>query len=252
MGAIDPNPAHAGRGLSRLSAAGIEVITGILAAEATALNRGFNKWIVTGSPLVIAKCAMSLDGRITRLPSESPWLTGERSRADAHRLRAQVDAILIGAGTLRADNPRLTVRGVRHGAPAVAGGSHAVGVRSRASPSFYRRAPRAHAGLQKAHPCLGIEGSGPARSHELFSSREACSFLARLLIGAGGSRAVVCRAAPPRWSQAVHRGPRRHVDAYPPHYHASGVSPHRRRPRPDRRRPVSRFLDIRNGCYSGR
>lgn len=115
VGAIDPNPAHAGRGLSRLSAAGIEVITGILAAEATALNRGFNKWIVTGSPLVIAKCAMSLDGRITRLPSESPWLTGERSLADAHRLRAMVDAILIGAGTLRADNPRLTVRGVRHG-----------------------------------------------------------------------------------------------------------------------------------------
>jgi diaminohydroxyphosphoribosylaminopyrimidine deaminase/5-amino-6-(5-phosphoribosylamino)uracil reductase len=113
VGAIDPNPAHAGRGLKRLRAAGIEVIPGVLAAEATDLNRPFNKWIVTGLPLVIAKCALSLDGRITRLPSEGPWLTSERSRADAHRLRAQVDAILIGAGTLRADNPRLTVRGVR-------------------------------------------------------------------------------------------------------------------------------------------
>jgi diaminohydroxyphosphoribosylaminopyrimidine deaminase/5-amino-6-(5-phosphoribosylamino)uracil reductase len=113
VAAIDPNPAHAGRGLDRLRAAGIEVIPGILAAEAAALNRPFNKWIVTGLPLVIAKCALSLDGRITRLPSEGPWLTGERSRADAHRLRGQVDAILIGAGTLRADNPHLTVRGVR-------------------------------------------------------------------------------------------------------------------------------------------
>ena len=113
VGAIDPNPAHAGRGLDRLREAGIEVIPGILAAEASALNRAFNKWIVTRAPLVIAKCALSLDGRITRLASEGPWLTGERSRADAHRLRSQVDAILIGAGTLRADNPRLTVRGVR-------------------------------------------------------------------------------------------------------------------------------------------
>ena len=113
VAATDPNPAHAGRGLQLLAAAGIEVIPGVLAAEATALNRAFNKWIVTGLPFVIAKCALSVAGRITRLPSEGPWLTSERSRADVHRLRAQVDAILIGAGTLRADNPRLTVRGVR-------------------------------------------------------------------------------------------------------------------------------------------
>jgi diaminohydroxyphosphoribosylaminopyrimidine deaminase/5-amino-6-(5-phosphoribosylamino)uracil reductase len=112
-GATDPNPVHAGRGFDLLRAAGIEVISNVLAAEAAALNRAFNKWIVTGLPLVVAKCALSLDGRITRLPAEGPWLTGERARADAHRLRAQVDAILIGAGTLRADNPRLTVRGVR-------------------------------------------------------------------------------------------------------------------------------------------
>jgi diaminohydroxyphosphoribosylaminopyrimidine deaminase/5-amino-6-(5-phosphoribosylamino)uracil reductase len=116
VAAIDPNPSHAGRGLAHLRAAGIEVIPGILAPQAATLNRPFNKWIVTGLPLVIAKCALSLDARITRLPSEGPWLTGERSRADAHRLRAQVDAILIGAGTLRADNPRLTVRDI-HDAP---------------------------------------------------------------------------------------------------------------------------------------
>ena len=111
VAAVDPNPAHAGRGLAKLRKAGIEVTAGVLAKEAEALNPGFNKWIVTGIPLVIAKCAMSLDGRIARQPGEGQWLTSEASRTDAHKLRAQVDAILIGAGTLRADNPRLTVRG---------------------------------------------------------------------------------------------------------------------------------------------
>jgi diaminohydroxyphosphoribosylaminopyrimidine deaminase/5-amino-6-(5-phosphoribosylamino)uracil reductase len=113
VGAVDPNPAHAGRGLKLLRAAGIEVVAGVLAGEAEALNRAFNKWIVTGLPYVIAKCALTLDGRITRPPSEGAWLTSERTRAAARRLRAGVDAILIGAGTLRVDNPRLTVRGVR-------------------------------------------------------------------------------------------------------------------------------------------
>ena len=114
VGAVDPNPSHAGRGLERLRSAGIEVISGVLAEEAAALNAAFNKWIVTGLPLVIAKCARSLDGRITRPPGEGQWLTSEAARADAHKLRGQVDAILIGAGTLLEDNPRLTVRGVRN------------------------------------------------------------------------------------------------------------------------------------------
>jgi diaminohydroxyphosphoribosylaminopyrimidine deaminase / 5-amino-6-(5-phosphoribosylamino)uracil reductase len=113
VGATDPNPAHAGRAFAKLRKAGIKVVENVLAAEAAALNPAFNKWIVTGLPLVIAKCALSLDGRLARLPAEGQWLTGPRARADAHRLRAQVDAILIGAGTLRADNPRLTVRGLR-------------------------------------------------------------------------------------------------------------------------------------------
>jgi diaminohydroxyphosphoribosylaminopyrimidine deaminase/5-amino-6-(5-phosphoribosylamino)uracil reductase len=77
------------------------------------LNEAFNKWIETGRPFVIAKCGMSLDGRLTASPSEGRWLTSAASRRHAHRLRAQVDAILVGAETIRADNPRLTVRGVR-------------------------------------------------------------------------------------------------------------------------------------------
>lgn len=112
IGALDPNPQHAGRGIKKLRRAGIETTVGILKTECTAMNAAFNKWIVTGMPFVIAKTGMSLDGRITRPHHEGQWLTSERSRAQAHQLRAEVDAILIGGGTLRADNPRLTVRGV--------------------------------------------------------------------------------------------------------------------------------------------
>ena len=118
VGATDPNPAHAGRGLRLLSAAGIEVTSGVLADECTRLNRAFNRWIVTGLPWIIAKAALTLDGRLTRPPGEDRWLSGPLARAHAHRQRAQVDAILIGAGTLRADNPRLTVRGLPATGPA--------------------------------------------------------------------------------------------------------------------------------------
>jgi diaminohydroxyphosphoribosylaminopyrimidine deaminase/5-amino-6-(5-phosphoribosylamino)uracil reductase len=86
---------------------------GILAEECTRLNEAFNKWIVTGEPFVIAKCGMSLDGRLTRPPGESRWITGSDARRDAHQLRARMDAVLVGAETVRADNPRLTVRSVR-------------------------------------------------------------------------------------------------------------------------------------------
>ncbi len=113
IGATDPNPRHSGRGIVQLRKAGVRVQDGILAEECTRLNEAFNKWIVTGQPFVIAKCGMSLDGRLTRRPGESRWITGSDARGKAHELRARVDAILVGAGTVRTDNPRLTVRGVR-------------------------------------------------------------------------------------------------------------------------------------------
>jgi diaminohydroxyphosphoribosylaminopyrimidine deaminase/5-amino-6-(5-phosphoribosylamino)uracil reductase len=111
IGAIDPNPLHAGRAVSELRAAGIEVSTGLLVEECTRLNEAFNKWILSKNPFVIAKCGMSIDGRLTRPPNESRWLTSATSRRHAHRLRAKVDAILIGAETVRQDDPRLTTRG---------------------------------------------------------------------------------------------------------------------------------------------
>jgi diaminohydroxyphosphoribosylaminopyrimidine deaminase / 5-amino-6-(5-phosphoribosylamino)uracil reductase len=110
IGAIDPNPQHAGRGIDQLKKAGLDVRSGVLANECSALNEAFNKWIQTNRPFVIAKCGMSLDGRLSAAPRETQWITSAASRRHAQQLRAQVDAILIGAGTLRADDPRLTAR----------------------------------------------------------------------------------------------------------------------------------------------
>jgi diaminohydroxyphosphoribosylaminopyrimidine deaminase/5-amino-6-(5-phosphoribosylamino)uracil reductase len=115
VGAIDANPRHQGRGLERLRRAGIAVTTGILEEECGLLNVGFNKWIITGMPWVIAKVAQSMDGRITRPPGEPQWLSNNRSLRLVHCLRASVDAILVGAETVRRDNPRLTVRPSRSG-----------------------------------------------------------------------------------------------------------------------------------------
>lgn len=113
VGAVDPNPRHAGRGIALLKDAGVTVRTGVLADECIALNHAFNKWITTGRPLVIAKCGMSLDGRLTTPSGEDRWITSPASRRHANLLRAAVDAILVGAETVRADNPRLTVRALR-------------------------------------------------------------------------------------------------------------------------------------------
>src|SRR5215475_8946294 len=113
IGATDPNPQHSGRGIVELRNAAVRVRHGILTQECTRLNEAFNKWIVTEQPFVIAKCGMSLDGRLTRPPGESRWITGRDARRDAHQLRGLVDALLIGAETVRADNPHLTVRSVR-------------------------------------------------------------------------------------------------------------------------------------------
>jgi diaminohydroxyphosphoribosylaminopyrimidine deaminase / 5-amino-6-(5-phosphoribosylamino)uracil reductase len=113
VGATDVNPRHSGKGIVQLRNAGVRVREGVLADECAQINEAFNKWIVTGRPFVIAKCGMSLDGRLTRPVGEPRWITGRSARRHAHQLRARVDAILVGAETVRADNPRLTVREVR-------------------------------------------------------------------------------------------------------------------------------------------
>lgn len=109
----DPNPRVAGGGIARLRAAGLEVIEGVMEAEARRLNRPFLHRIATGRPLGILKWAMSLDGR-TALPNGvSQWISGPGAREWVHRLRARCDAVIVGGGTVRADDPLLTSRGRR-------------------------------------------------------------------------------------------------------------------------------------------
>ncbi|WP_433693697.1 bifunctional diaminohydroxyphosphoribosylaminopyrimidine deaminase/5-amino-6-(5-phosphoribosylamino)uracil reductase RibD [Paraburkholderia phenoliruptrix] len=108
----DPNPQVSGRGLAMLRDAGIEVRCGLLANEAQELNIGFVSRMARGRPWVRMKVAASLDGR-TGLPSGvSQWITGEAARADGHAWRARASAILTGIGTVREDDPRMTVRAV--------------------------------------------------------------------------------------------------------------------------------------------
>ena len=113
----DPDPRVAGGGLQRLRDAGLEVISGILAAQAADQNRAFVHRVRTGRPWGILKWAMSLDGR-TALPNgASQWISGPRARAWVHELRARCDAVIVGGGTVRADDPLLTSRGRRSPEP---------------------------------------------------------------------------------------------------------------------------------------
>jgi diaminohydroxyphosphoribosylaminopyrimidine deaminase/5-amino-6-(5-phosphoribosylamino)uracil reductase len=113
VGAPDVNPRHSGKGIMQLRNAGVKVREGVLADECSRLNEAFNKWIVCARPFVIAKCGMSLDGRLTRPVGEPGWITDRSARRHANKLRSRVDAVLVGAESVRMDNPRLTVRGVR-------------------------------------------------------------------------------------------------------------------------------------------
>ena len=112
VAATDPNPKHAGHGLAILRRAQIDVVTGVLEAEATRLNEAFNHWIAHRTPWVTVKAAMSLDGKIATRAGESKWITGEPSRAHAMKLRQGSDAILVGVNTVLADDPALTLRSV--------------------------------------------------------------------------------------------------------------------------------------------
>lgn len=110
VGMKDPNPLVDGRGLSLLQKAGVEVSCGVLEAECRELNQPFFKYISTGRPWTIMKAGVSLDGRLSYQRGESGWITGVESSLKVHELRDQVDAIMVGSGTVLADNPSLTTR----------------------------------------------------------------------------------------------------------------------------------------------
>ncbi|MGQ9570508.1 MAG: bifunctional diaminohydroxyphosphoribosylaminopyrimidine deaminase/5-amino-6-(5-phosphoribosylamino)uracil reductase RibD, partial [Thermodesulfovibrionales bacterium] len=110
IGMIDPNPKVSGRGVIELQNAGIKVRTGILEKDAKRLNEAYIKYITKGISFVIMKIAMTLDGKIATPEGQSKWITSERSRKIVHRLRSSVDGIITAIGTVKADNPELTVR----------------------------------------------------------------------------------------------------------------------------------------------
>ncbi|MDQ6799183.1 MAG: bifunctional diaminohydroxyphosphoribosylaminopyrimidine deaminase/5-amino-6-(5-phosphoribosylamino)uracil reductase RibD [Actinomycetota bacterium] len=126
VGVTDPDPQVSGAGVRSLRAAGIEVSIGVGAAEVTDQLAPYLKHRMTGRPWVVVKLATTLDGRTAAPDNSSRWITGPEARADAHRLRGESDAVLVGAGTVRADDPELTARlgpegsserGVRNGPP---------------------------------------------------------------------------------------------------------------------------------------
>ena len=110
VGAEDPDARVAGRGISALQAAGIEVITGVLAERVEAADPAYFHHRRTGRPLVTFKVASTIDGQVAAADGTSKWITSPEARNDAHRLRALADAVVVGAGTLRSDDPRLSVR----------------------------------------------------------------------------------------------------------------------------------------------
>jgi diaminohydroxyphosphoribosylaminopyrimidine deaminase/5-amino-6-(5-phosphoribosylamino)uracil reductase len=110
VGCGDPNPRVAGGGAEYLRRRGIQVNVGILEENCLRLNEPFIKHVTTGLPLVIAKMAASLDGKIATYLGDSHWITNERSRRFVHKLRHAVDALVVGVGTVVADNPQLTTR----------------------------------------------------------------------------------------------------------------------------------------------
>lgn len=107
---VDPDPRVAGQGIARLREAGVEVVVGVGAEAVERQLRPYLHHRRTGRPFVILKLALTLDGRTAAPDGSSRWITGPEARLDVHRLRADSDAVLVGAGTVRADDPALTVR----------------------------------------------------------------------------------------------------------------------------------------------
>ncbi len=110
VGAWDPNPKHRGRGIRLLRKAGLRVVTGVCREECQGINAAFDKFITRGMPYAVAKMAMSLDGKIATRCGDSRWISGVESRSLVQRMRHDADAVLVGSGTVRRDNPRLTIR----------------------------------------------------------------------------------------------------------------------------------------------
>ena len=140
IGAIDPDPRVSGSGVTQLTTAGIAVETGVLADEAEAVDAAYFRHRRTGLPLVTLKMAMTVDGAVAALDDSSQWITSAEARRDTHQLRSAMDAVVIGAGTLRKDDPLLTARhdeGAHQPVPVIVTGRQTLPVESR----IWQRSP---------------------------------------------------------------------------------------------------------------
>lgn len=162
VGATDPDHRVSGRGLDRLRAAGVAVIEGVETAMVEAMDPGYFHHRRTGRAWVLHKAAITLDGQIAAIDGTSRWVTGEEARRDAHRLRAMADGVLVGAGTLIADDPTLTVRLDSHTGhqprPVVVAGTRALPVRA----AIWERQPLvvATAPVQAGGDVVVVPGKG--------------------------------------------------------------------------------------------
>ncbi len=195
---VDPDPRVSGRGIAALRAAGVSVDVGVLAAEARRVNAGFLSRIERGRPWVTLKLAATLDGRIATQTGESRWITGPEARRRVHLLRAMHDAVLVGAGTARADDPELNVRGLgmadRRPVRVVADGglslapSGRLARTAREQPLWLLHRPDADAGRAAVMTHLGVElVSVPAGADGTL-----CAAAALAALGERGITRVLC------------------------------------------------------------
>ncbi|MBN2027829.1 MAG: bifunctional diaminohydroxyphosphoribosylaminopyrimidine deaminase/5-amino-6-(5-phosphoribosylamino)uracil reductase RibD [Actinobacteria bacterium] len=110
IAAMDPNPGVKGGGAERIRAAGLKVESGLMAEESSRLNAAYEKYVLTGKPLVTVKMAATADGKVAARGGASRWITGEKARREVHAMRRESDAVMVGKGTVKSDDPELTVR----------------------------------------------------------------------------------------------------------------------------------------------
>ncbi|MFC1611860.1 bifunctional diaminohydroxyphosphoribosylaminopyrimidine deaminase/5-amino-6-(5-phosphoribosylamino)uracil reductase RibD [Myxococcota bacterium] len=174
VGALDPNPRVNGKGIRRLRRAGLQVEVGILSEACRRLNEAYACFITRVRPFVVAKMAQSLDGRVATRLGHSKWISGERARAVGHQLRNHLDAILVGRGTVSADDPRLTCR-ARNGRDPI---RVVLDTQARTSPDarIIRLARRS-----RAPTWIAVDSGAPARR--------------RAALESGGAETISCRVS---------------------------------------------------------